>query len=167
MAATDLLLIVDAPGPFGPVVSYAVNLLDRRRGARACLLCLLPNLPPNLLEFGGAENPRREHQLDNQLKQRQAEWVDAMKRKTQPALQRATTTLRAAGLPTGNLRIRFSEPGAYPTAIDELVEDILALARAGRYGTVVVRRTSQMRAQGDLLAALVERGTAVTVCLVK
>ena len=100
-------------------------------GFRYALDFLLP-LPSELLEFGGAEDPDQERQLDAQLKTEQQQWIAAARKRAQPSLKWACTTLRRAGLPAGSLTTHFSDPfREQNTASDE----ILALARrisAGR-----------------------------------
>jgi len=72
---TGLLLVLAGSRGDHRVLEYGVRLSHRSPDARIGLLQLLASLPPELLEFGGAEDPDRERRLDAQLKSRQHEWM--------------------------------------------------------------------------------------------
>ena len=60
VASTGLLVIVDESEAFRHTLQYLSVLVGKRRGFRICLGYMLPSLPTELLEFGGAEDPRKE-----------------------------------------------------------------------------------------------------------
>ena len=60
---------------------------------RLVLLHALPPIPPELLEFGGAEDPEAERRLDAELKKEQAQWLDKAKKSANPILEKAKMIL--------------------------------------------------------------------------
>ncbi len=73
----------------------------------------------------------------------------------------------AAGVPAASIETLVSEPFGHHHAADAVADDIVATARARRYGAVVVKRGQTTAIGEDLGAALAARATAVTLCLVK
>jgi nucleotide-binding universal stress UspA family protein len=167
MAASDLLLVIDGSRTGRRVIDYAIRAAAHRRGVRVGVLCLLPHLPPELLEFGGAEDPGQEAELDAELKERQRRWTERAQAKARPALDRVGAALRSAGVPAGSIERRFTEAGVRPHPADALADEILDVARRRRYGTVVVGRGQETSTGEDLGSALAARATGVTLCLVK
>ncbi|MGD0264180.1 MAG: hypothetical protein ABSD47_04375 [Candidatus Methylomirabilota bacterium] len=60
MTNTRTLLVIDESEGTKRAVMYVARMVGRRRGFWLCLGHILPLLPPQLLEFGGAENPVKE-----------------------------------------------------------------------------------------------------------
>ncbi len=134
----SLLLVLDESSDSKRAIQYAGSLLGGRRGFRVELLRLLPPLPPELLEFGGAENPARERQLEAQLRRQQYEWIAAAEAGAQPALERALQQLRQAGLPRSSLGWSFS----HPTDARDAARAVLEMAKAKHCRTVVLGHQS-------------------------
>ena len=57
--------MVDQSSSSKRAVEYVATVLATRRGFQLCLAHFLSQLPPEMLEFGGAEDPEREQQLDS------------------------------------------------------------------------------------------------------
>jgi hypothetical protein len=55
-------------------------------------------VPLELREFGGAENPQTEAQLDSQLHQKRDDWIRAAKSEADPLLENARLQLSALGV---------------------------------------------------------------------
>jgi hypothetical protein len=149
------------------VLDYGVRLRQRYPEAKIGLLQLLPSLPPELLEFGGAEDPDRERRLDAHLKSRQHEWLAQAEATAQLSLEAAAATLREAGVPAASLEQRCMEPSVLPHSASALADDILQLARAHEYGTIVVHRGLETATGEDLAAMLEMDGDDIVVCLVE
>jgi signal recognition particle subunit SEC65 len=121
-----LLLVIDESPGSKRAVAYTANILRRRRGFRIHLLHLLPPFPSELLEFGGAEDPRKEQKLGAELRRDQEEWVAAAKASAKPALEEAAKTLRKAGIADRNIDREFS----YPTEPRDAARTVLEEASA-------------------------------------
>lgn len=163
-----LLLVVDASPSSKSAVEYVAKILGHRRGFQVCLAHFLPPLPPILMEFGGAENPDKERQLDAQLHRDQQQWINTAKRKAEPTLDRARGRLRQAGLPAISLSTQFSDPAHEQDSAKEILE----LARWNRCRTIVVGRRSlswlkSITAGKDLAEKLVRQGKDLTIWIVE
>jgi nucleotide-binding universal stress UspA family protein len=97
---------------------------------------VLPELPPSLLEHGGAGDPATEERLTASLHAERRRWIAQEKQQAQPIIESATQSLRDAGLTSRSLDVRFCGPSNQGAA----AEEILRLARASRYHTIVVAR---------------------------
>jgi len=106
----NLLLIVDESPATRHAVDYVTRLLGCHRGVHVYLLHLLPPLPAELLEFGGAEDPRQEQRLQTELRREQQDWIAAVKAPARPVLDAAVATLRDAGLFTYEIDMASSDP---------------------------------------------------------
>jgi nucleotide-binding universal stress UspA family protein len=131
-----LLLAVDDSTPSKRAVTYIGKLLGRRRGFRVSVVYVLPELPPSLLEHGGAGDPETEERLTASLHVERKRWIAQQKQQAQPIIENATRTLRSAGLTSRSLDIRFCGPSNQGAVAEELLQ----LARAKRYHTIVVAR---------------------------
>lgn len=164
-----LLLVVDESPSSKSAVEYVAKVLAHRRGFRVCLAHFLPPLPPILLEFGGAENPDKEMQLDAQLKSDQQQWIDKARRRAEPALTWARRKLRAAGFPANSLTTQFSDPTDEQHSASK---EILQLARRNSCRTIVVGRRAlswlrRITAGKDLAEKLVQQGKNLTIWIVE
>lgn len=164
-----LLLVVDESPASVAAVEYVAKVLGHRRGFEVCLAHFLPPLPPILLEFGGAENPEKERQLETQLQTDQQQWIEAVRKKAEPALNWARGRLRKAGLPATSLTTQFSDPVFEQ---DSASREILELARRNSCRTIVVGRRSLSRfrrltAGKDLAEKLVQQGKHLAIWIVE
>jgi nucleotide-binding universal stress UspA family protein len=105
-----LLVVVDESPGSKRALEYTGKMLGGRRGFQIRLLQLLPPLPPELLEFGGAENPGKEAVLEKELRQQQKQWIAAAKLSAKPALNEAVKTLRKSGVAARNIQCAYSDP---------------------------------------------------------
>jgi nucleotide-binding universal stress UspA family protein len=106
----NLLLIVDDSSVTRRAVDYVTRMLGCHRGVHVYLLHLLPPLPAELLEFGGAEDPRQEQQLQAELQREQQDWIASVKAPARQVLDDAVATLRDAGLFTYEIELASSDP---------------------------------------------------------
>jgi nucleotide-binding universal stress UspA family protein len=164
-----LLAVVDESSSSERAVEYMASMLASRRGFQLCLAHFLSPLPPMLLEFGGAEDPDKERQLDRQLKTEQQQWIATARKKAQPALNWACARLRKAGLPASSLTTHFSDPAREQNSVSE---EILELARMNRCRTIIVGRRSlpwlrRLTAGKDLAEKLVQEGEGFTLWIVE
>lgn len=164
-----LLVVVDESPSSKRAVEYVASVLASRRGFQLCLAHFLSPLPPELLEFGGAEDPDKEQQLDRQLKAEQQRWIATARKKAQPALNWACAKLRKAGVPASSLETQFSDPAREQNSVSE---EILELARINKCRTIIVGRRSlpwlrRLTAGKDLAEKLVQHGSGFTLWIVE
>jgi nucleotide-binding universal stress UspA family protein len=164
-----LLVVVDESSSSKRAVEYVASVLASRRGFQLCLAHFLSQMPPMLLEFGGAENPEKEGRLDRQLRTEQQEWIEAAMKKAQPALNWACSRLRRAGLPASSLTTEFSDPFREQNSVSG---EILELARINKCRTIIVGRRSlpwlrRLTSGKDLAEKLVQQGSGFTLWIVE
>jgi nucleotide-binding universal stress UspA family protein len=164
-----LLVVVDASSSSKHAVEYLATVLASRRGFQICLAHFLSPLPPELLEFGGTENPDEERQLETELETEQQQWIAAGRKEARPALNWARTRLRRAGLPASSLTTKFSDPFRQQNSTSE---EILQLARINKCRTIVAGRRSlpwlsRLIGGKDLAEELVRQGKGFTLWIVE
>jgi nucleotide-binding universal stress UspA family protein len=106
----NLMLIVDESPATQRAVDYVTRLLGCHRGVHVYLLHLLPPLPAELLEFGGAEDPHQEQQLQSELHRDQQAWIASVRDPARPLINEAVANLRGAGLFTYEIELAHSDP---------------------------------------------------------
>ena len=164
-----LLVVVDESSSSKHAVEYLARVLASRRGFQVCLAHFLPPLPSELLEFGGAEDPDKERQLDTRLKTEQQQWIAVARKEAQPVLNWACTKLRRAGLPANSLTTQFSDPFREQNSVSE---EILQSARTNKCRTIVVGRRSlpwlsRLITGKDLAEKLIQEGKGFTLWIVE
>ncbi len=161
-----LLLFVDESSATNRAVRYVAKLIGQRRGFHVFLMHLLPPLPPELMEFGGSENPRKEQQLEVQLRNQQEQWIASRKAAVRPALDHAQKSLRNGGIPTQEIAFSFSDPREGRDAAGAILE----MARDKHCRTIVVAHESHSWFRevfgGHLAEELVRKAKGFTVWVV-
>ena len=138
MAITKLLVVVDNSLASMRAVAYVAQILGGRRGFRVCLAHTLPSPPARMMEFGGAEDPKKEEWLEARLRASRHLWESAAKRKASGSLELAYADLRRAGFASGEVDVQF----CYPSDRRNTPKEILTLARERGCQTIVVGRRS-------------------------
>jgi nucleotide-binding universal stress UspA family protein len=133
-----LLLVIDESPGSKQAVDYVAGVIGRRRGFYICLLHLLPPLPPELLEFGGAEDPGKEQKLEAELRQEQQAWIASTIESAKPAVEEAVQALHKTGLPNDEIELVFSGPVEARNAADAVLDQ----AVANRCPTIVLGHAS-------------------------
>lgn len=167
MRNTKLLVVIDESQASKRAVSYVAEIIGRRRRFKVCLAHTLPEIPAHLSEHGGAENPSEEEKLDRALHSDQKQWIVAAKKNAQPALARARTVLRKAGLTASSIEEGYSDPAEGRALGDEILE----LASERKCDTIVVGSESLSRWRqllgNDPVEELLRRGKGFTVWVVE
>lgn len=117
-------------------VAYVADMVGSRDDCRIILLHVLPPIPPELLEFGGAEDPGTEHRLNEALKQEQSQWVEKAQKAAEPILEHAQAILYRSGIPPHHITTRISQSIHRPDIVRELIES----AKEYGCGSIVVGR---------------------------
>ena len=137
MNRTDKFLIaVEESAASLKAVTYVSRVLRGRTDVQVRLHHVLPPIPPDLLEFGGAELPQMEQRLSGELRQNQARWIETAKQNAQSSLDKALAILREGGLSPDGVSTSFSLPIHRP----DVAREILEAAKTWNCGTLVVGR---------------------------
>ncbi len=161
------LIVVDESPGSKRALDYAGRVLGGRRNFAIILLHLLPPLPPELLEFGGAENPGHEQKLEAELRADQQAWIRSARTSAKSFFASAIQQLHKAGVPQDAIHLVFSNP----TRDHDATTAVLEHARGKRCHTVVIGHAahSWLRelAGGDLAEHLLRRGKGFAVWVVQ
>ena len=133
-----ILVAVDDSKASMRAVNYVANLIAGKRYFTICLLHVLGPLPPELMEFGGSEDPEREKKLEKALKDKREQWIEKAKPKALPMLKKAKSTFKKARLPAKAVNTEFW----IDVNSQGLASDILDAGRLNKCNTVVVGRKS-------------------------
>ncbi|GJL66848.1 MAG: hypothetical protein NPIRA05_18190 [Nitrospirales bacterium] len=138
--ARDKTLLVGVDGSDSSIrsVSYVAEMVGARENFHIVLFHVLPSIPPELLEFGGAEDPGIEQTLDETLKKEQADWIENTKLAAEPIMENAKTILHQAGVFPSRITALFSSSIHRPDIVGELI----GTAHKQNCGTIVVGRES-------------------------
>jgi nucleotide-binding universal stress UspA family protein len=131
-----LLIGVDDSDASRRSISYVADMMRARDDFHIVLFHVLPPIPPELLEFGGAEDPGTEQKLDEALKHKQAQWVENAKKAAEPIVDHARIILHRTGISPEATTTVFSQSIHRPDVVRELIET----AHTQNCGTIVVGR---------------------------
>jgi len=163
----NILVSVDDSDASTRVVRYVADVIGSREGFRIRLFHVLPPLPPSMLEFGGAEDPKRERTLDRNVEDARDEWLEAAQKATQAVFDKAKSILEDAGVPPESLETQFG----ISVSQGDVVTDILEEARENDFGTIVAGRHSFSKLrelfEHHLADELVRHGQGLTIWVVE
>lgn len=166
VAETRLFVALDDSPASVRAVKYLAEFVCPRRSS-IHLVHVLPPLPAELLEHGGAYNPAEEGRLEANLREQQRDWISGAKKSAQAGLKEARSTLQCAGVPKGSMRALFCEPGESRDAADS----ILNMARECDCHTIVVGRESvswfRKLFSRDLAEELLRRGKGFSIWVIE
>jgi nucleotide-binding universal stress UspA family protein len=161
------LVVVDESPGSKRALDYAGRALRGRRNVAIILLHLLPPLPPELLEFGGAENPRKEQKLEAELRGDQQAWIRSVRTSAKSFLTSTIQQLHKAGVPRDAIHLAFSHPASDRDAATTVLEH----ARSKRCHTIVIGHAAHSwfreLAGGDLVEHLLRRSKGLAMWVVQ
>lgn len=162
-----MLIAVDDSEASHRAVDYVATMLGGRRGFHVLLLHVLPPFPPELLEFGGSEDPEVEAQKEAEIRNEQIGWIAQAKQAAQPVLEKAVSILREARVPARAISTQFA------TSIggQDVVTNILETAKVDNCATIIVGRESFTGLQRvfthHVADELIRRGHGYTIWVVE
>jgi nucleotide-binding universal stress UspA family protein len=133
-----ILVAVDGSKDSMRAANYVANIIEGKRDFTICLLHVLGPIPPELTEFGGSEDPRREEELEKELENKRNQWIERSKTKALPLLKKAKSIFRKSRLPAKAIDTQFW----IDINREGLASDILEAGRLNKCHTVVVGRES-------------------------
>ena len=132
----NILICVDNSDSSKQTVAYVAKIVSGKKGVRIRLFHVLQPMPPQLLEFGGSENPQEEEKLEEKQKNAQAEWQRKAEQDAQAGFLRARAILAKGRIPSKSVETQtLCCPGD-----ENLADDIISEALTNKCGTVVVGR---------------------------
>ena len=147
-------------------VSYVADMIGAREDCQIVLLHVLPPIPPEFLEFGGAEDPATEQKLDETVKLDQARWIEEAKKAAEPIVENAKMILYRIGVLPSRVNVTFSQTIHRP----DIVRELLETAQKQHCGTIVVGRESypsfQEMFHHHIGEELVKKGQGVAVWVI-
>jgi nucleotide-binding universal stress UspA family protein len=165
-ARKNILVAIDDSDASDRAVSYVGQVTGGNTGFQILLFHIPAPMPPGLLEFGGAEDPRQERRAEAELRGAQAAWVEKVEKKAQLIFARATAILRQAQVPEEAVKTQLFTPPAE----QDLDTSILEAARVNECGTVVVGHKSfswlKELFQAHVAEKLMERAQHLAVWIV-
>ena len=167
MADIGLFVVHDDSVASERAVEYIARFVGRRSGFHIYLVHVLPPLPDELLEHGGAENPGKESRIGASLRAQQHKWISDAKKSAKPCLKKANAVLQRAGIPKGAIRALFCEVGENQDAADT----ILSGAREFKCHTIIIGRESvswfhELLSQ-ELPEELLRRGKGFSIWIIE
>lgn len=130
---SQILVAVDDSEHSARALRYVGTLLHDARDAQITLFHVLKPMPRELLEHGGSEDPVEEIRLSDELREGQKNWVRTESAMESPILVTALELLEKTGFPLDRVTLKFGHE-------DDIAHNILAEARSGGYGTIVISR---------------------------
>ncbi len=133
-----ILVAVDGSKDSMRAVNYVANIIEGKRDFSVCLLHVVGPIPPELTEFGGAEDPRSEEELEKELENKRIQWIERSKTRALPWLKKAKSIFRKSRLPAKSIETEFW----IDSNREGLMADIMEAGRVKKCNTVVVGRKS-------------------------
>jgi nucleotide-binding universal stress UspA family protein len=161
-----LLIPVDASEVSERALAYVAELMDGRRDMRVLLLHVPRPVPPELLEFGGSENPAEEQTAEAALQDDRTGWIERERLAAAPMFAHAKALLREARVPEEvvDTEIVASNPN------ESLDSAILEVAHERHCGTVVVGYAAfswfQELLHAHLAEALMQKAAGIAIWIV-
>jgi nucleotide-binding universal stress UspA family protein len=127
-----ILVALDGSATSRRTVAYVADIVGGRPGFHVGLVHL--ELPPRMLEWGGAEDPKREERISSERAEVYQEMENAAVEKGQALLQQLQGILAERGTDVTASLVQFEEPLDPKT----ITTHLLKIAAEQEYGTVVV-----------------------------
>ena len=161
------LIAVDDSDSSHKAVSYVANLLSHSNGAAHVILFhLLPPLPPQLVEHGGAEDPDEERRRGQSLAKKRERWIEQAQSDAEPFMESSKAVLRRARIRDEDIDKRY-----VTTMHAGVAQEALEAASELGCGTIVVGRKSfpwyRELTQQHVADALVQHAENIAVCVVE
>lgn len=159
-----VLVAIDGSECSTRAVKYAAEMLRARPDAEVMVFHVLAPLPPQLLEHGGSEDPKKETRLETKLQKDQRDWYKREQDAEQEILQTAKTVLVQAGLDGAQIQVKLGYE-------DNIARNIIETARSDRYTTIVVGRHGHSGIKRFSLEGvtmhLIREGSGLTIWVVE
>ena len=131
-----ILIAVDGTDASLKAVDYVARMMGGRKDLHVRLFHALPPIPPQLLEYGGTEDPQKERELSAELHAAQADWTAQAKRSAQTSLEATLALLIDHGFLSENLSTEFFSSIHKP----DVAREVLEAAEKWDCGTIVTGR---------------------------
>lgn len=137
-ARKRILIAIDDSDASNRAVAYTAWMIGGKKGFRIRLFHVLAPLPSKLMEFGSAEEPKRDRAGEAKRKETHAQWIAQGEKAAQAVFARAKSILRKARIPAHAVETQLFMSGPD----EDVATHILEGARASQCSTIVVGRAS-------------------------
>jgi len=107
MGRTKILLALDGPPATADAVKWVAGMTEKGEVDRVVLGCVLPPIPPRLLEHGGGDTPEEERDKQGDLDDERAEWIHREQQSARALIRPVRDALCRAGLPDQAISVEF------------------------------------------------------------
>ena len=163
----NILLAVDNADDLTRTLTYVGETIGAHTGFTIYLFHVLSPMPPELLEFGGSENPNEEETLTKKLREDQSKWITQAKEAAQPLFEKAKAVLQQHHVSPQKIHCEFSTSIHRP----DVVRGLLEAAQNFQCGTIVVGRSSfpsfKEMFHAHIGEELVQKGQGFTIWVVE
>lgn len=129
-----ILVAIDGTEASSKTVAYVAEMTKGTANIEILLFHLIAPIPAALREHGGSEDPVKEEQLGQELREAQSRWIEGQQKKCAPLLNQMKTSLVESGVPLQAISID-SDACVQEATIDQCLLDT---ARDWDAGTIVV-----------------------------
>jgi nucleotide-binding universal stress UspA family protein len=163
---TSFLIPVDDWASSQKLVSFVAELGRSCGKSIDVTLFHLLELPPRVLEHGGAEDPQEERERDAALALEREEWIAQAKRRAQPVFEKARQVLQEANVSERNIHQMYST-----TVHGRLSQEALEAAGQRGCGTIIVGRHNfswfEELTRSHVADKLVKQAEGIAICVVQ
>ena len=141
MAQRRILIGVDDSEASRRAVAYVGRMTAGMSDVRIRLFNVLPPVPGSLLEHGGAEDPEKERRIEEELHAEMDSFIERARQDAHELFDRMKAVLTEHGVRSDDIDTQtFVERIEIVGDIKEVVSDILEVAQADDFDTIVIGR---------------------------
>jgi nucleotide-binding universal stress UspA family protein len=146
MNAKRVLVAVDDSDVSRRVAGYVAQVLAGRSDVCVRLLSILPPIPASLLKHDVAEDPQMEEQLEALMHAERDSFHQRARDDAEVVFAGIKDILRDGGVPGEIIETEtFADRIRITDEINQVVSDLLDVAKTGSFGTIVIGRTRLSR----------------------
>ncbi len=146
MNANRILVAVDDSDVSRRVARYVAQVVAGRTDVCVRLLSILPPIPASLLEHGGADDAQKEEQIEALMHAEREAFQQRARDDAEVVFADIKDVLRDGGVPDEIIETEtFADRIHIVGEINQVVSDLLEVAEADGFGTIVIGRTRLAR----------------------
>ena len=162
-----ILVALDGTEASSKTVAYVAEMAKEASDIEICLFHLIVHIPAELREHGGSEDPSKEVQLGQELREAQSRWVEEQQKKCAPLLNQVKTRLVEKGISPESISTN-SRACVQEATIDQC---LLEAAKDWNAGTIVVGWDSFPRYEElfktHIAEKLIRQGEELTIWIIR
>lgn len=132
-----ILVAIDSEGQSAATIDYVGRIVAANDNIGLCLYSRISELPPELREHAGSEDPGREQALGDLLSEKVEAWRTQEQAGARPALEEAQHQLISAGVSKNSIELKDSWDASMG---ESLAEALARVARENGCRTIAIGR---------------------------